>query len=475
MTTNFVSALGAGSGIDVKSLAENLVEAERAPRKERIDSRIAKTEAKISGYGAMKFALSDLQAAFAKVNDASEFSSSTATNSQPSAFGVSTTTTAGIGNYSIEVTQIAKATRIASTSFLASDTSLHTGPFDLTITDSNGVDTTIGVTTATPTGMVKAINDSTDTTGLTAQLLNTGNGYTVVVSGSTGQSHDFTLSSNVADVSFLPTKLQTAQDAQFQVNGLNMTRSTNQFSDVIDGVTLDLYGTTTLGSPARLDLNRQTGAIKDNLKLLVKAYNDFDESLKILADRASTVEDFGGVLAGDSLLQRVRSQVRSMITSDYKIYATPGNAATEQLNPDVYAARHVGLSIDRNGLLTLDEVKLDAALTDNFDQVVTMFSANANNQSIYSPSPGGLAGDAVKSIDKTLRSTGLIAQQSETASSQIKTYKKELVSLEEQMTRLLARYTAQFGTMDSIVGQSSSTRASLTSSFEGLMSMYTNK
>ena len=90
MTTNFVSALGAGSGVDVKSLAGNLVEAERAPRKERIDNRIAKTEAKISGYGAMKFALSDLQAAFAKVNDAYEFSSVTSTNTQPAAFGVST-------------------------------------------------------------------------------------------------------------------------------------------------------------------------------------------------------------------------------------------------------------------------------------------------------------------------------------------------------------------------------------------------
>ena len=332
MTTNFVSALGAGSGVDVKSLAGSLVEAERAPRKERIDNQIAKTEAKISGYGAMKFALSDLQAAFAKVNDAYEFSSVTSTNTQPAAFGVSTTTTAAVGNYSLEVSQIAKATRIASSSYLASDTSLNSGPFDLTLQESNGDLTTINVTTATPSGMVKAINASTDSTGFTAQLLNTGNGYTVVLSGATGQSHDFTLSSTASGLAFMPTKLQTAQDAQFQVNGLDMTRSSNQLSDVIDGVTLDLYGTTTVGSAARLDLNRQTGTIKDNLKLLVKAYNDFDESLKILADRTSTVEDFGGVLAGDSLLQRVRSQVRSMITSDSKIYATPGDASTEQLN-----------------------------------------------------------------------------------------------------------------------------------------------
>ena len=51
MTTNFVSALGAGSGVDVKSLASNLVEAERAPRKERIDNRITKQRPRFQATG----------------------------------------------------------------------------------------------------------------------------------------------------------------------------------------------------------------------------------------------------------------------------------------------------------------------------------------------------------------------------------------------------------------------------------------
>jgi flagellar hook-associated protein 2 len=73
-STNLISALGAGSGVDVKALAESLVEAERAPRKERIDAKITQTEAKISGYGALKSALLDLQTAFKTVNDARDFS-----------------------------------------------------------------------------------------------------------------------------------------------------------------------------------------------------------------------------------------------------------------------------------------------------------------------------------------------------------------------------------------------------------------
>ena len=126
-STNFVSALGAGSGIDTKSLAENLVEAERAPRKEKIDGRIKKEEAKISGHGAMKYSLSQVQAALAKVNDASEFISITPANTQPGAFGVTSTASAQAGTYSIDVTQVAKATRLATTNFTGTSSTLNGG------------------------------------------------------------------------------------------------------------------------------------------------------------------------------------------------------------------------------------------------------------------------------------------------------------------------------------------------------------
>jgi flagellar hook-associated protein 2 len=43
-TSSIVSTLGAGSGIDVKALAEGLVDAERKPLKDRIEAKISKTE-----------------------------------------------------------------------------------------------------------------------------------------------------------------------------------------------------------------------------------------------------------------------------------------------------------------------------------------------------------------------------------------------------------------------------------------------
>lgn len=464
-TSSIVNTLGAGSGIDVKSLAQSLVDAEKTPRKERIDAKIAQTEAKITGYSAIKYALSELKTAFGKLNDASDFSSIKPSNTQTSAFGVTASTTAQAGSYSIEVLQTAQAQRTASSNFADRATALNGGSaFSLNLSLGGVSQDPIAVTTATPAGMVSAINSAD--LSVTAQLINTGSGYNVVLTGEPGATQSFTMSSDdgsgnaVAGVSFT-TSLQTAADASFKVNGLTVTRSSNSITDVIDGVTLDLYSNTT--GAARLDLNRDTTSIKDNLKGLVTAYNDFEETLKILGDSGSEVEEFGGVLAGESLLQTVRTRVRGFISNNS---TTPG--AT------IKAARDVGLSLDRNGKLTLDETKLDTALQNNFAEVSTMFTAGTNNKSIYSPAPAGLAGEAINSIEKMLLSTGLIDTQSKSATGQITKYKADLALLEDRMEKLMTRYMNQFSVMESIVGSSTSMREGLKGTFEGMMNAYNN-
>ena len=470
-TSSIVNTLGAGSGIDVKALAQSLVDAEKTPKKERIDEKIAKTEAKITGYGAVKFALSELKNAFAKINDASDFNSIKPSNTQPSAFGVTASSTAEAGSYSIEVVRTALAQRTASSNFADRATPLNGGTaFKLNLTVGGVSKGDINVTTATPAGMVSAINGAK--LGVTAQLINTGSGFNVVVTGETGAAKNFSLTSDdgtatgnnpkvpVTGVSFA-TSLQTATDANFKVNGLTVTRGTNTVNDVIEGVTLDLFASTT--GAARLDLNRDTAGIKDNIKGLVTAYNDFEETLKVLGDRASEVEDFGGALAGESLLQSVRNQVRALVTNTSTM---PGT--------NIRAARDVGLSLDRFGKLNLDEAKLDTALQNNFTQVSTMFTAGTNNKSIYSPAPAGLAGEAVNSIEKMLLSTGLIDTQTKSAAAQIVKHKEELKVLDERMEKLMTRYMSQFSVMESIVGNSNSMREGLKGTFEGMMKAYGN-
>lgn len=523
-SSSIVKTLGAGSGIDVKALAKSLVDAEKTPKKERIEAQIAKSEARITGYSAVKYALSTLKTAFGKLNDASDFSSIQPSNTQPSAFGVKASSSAEVGSYSIEVLQTALAQRTASRTFAASNTPINGGvPFQLNLTVGGESKEPINVTTTTPAGMVSAINGAKH--GVTAQLINTGSGHQIVLTGETGAAKRFSMTTAVSmptkvtvprnadnevrvsdapsatsvtlsfkrsgnpvsvelekigeiwklpqgtdlnDVTDLKAEatvpvfnepIQTATDARFKVNSLEVTRGSNTITDVIDGVTLDLFANTS--GAARLDLNRDTADIKSNIKGLVTAYNEFEETLKILGDRESEVETFGGALDGDSLLQSVRNQVRSLITNDY---ITPGNK--------IKAARDVGLSIDRLGKLTLDESKLEKALQDNFGEVSTMFIAGTNNKSIYSSATAGLAGGAINSIEKMLLSTSMIDTQSKSASAKIAKYKEDLTLLDERMEQLMTRYMAQFSAMESIVGSSNSTRESLKGTFEGMMSAY---
>ena len=464
MATNFVNALGAGSGIDTQKLAKDLMEATREPRKAVIEEKIAKSEARISGYSVIKFSLGELKTAFQGLNDLSDFASLQVANTQSSAMSVVASPTAAAGSYQVNVTQVALAQRTASNGFAARDTALTVGSLNLTI---GGLTESIAVSTATPAGIVSAINGANK--GITAQLIQTSGAspWKIVITGEEGAAKSFGLTAThtdgttAVDLGFATdaNKLQTAQNSILTVNGLSVERTTNSVSDVIDGVTFNLATVTT--GAARIDLTRDTTGITQKIDDLVTAYKNFEENLKILGDRASEVEEFGGALAGDSLLQNIRSQVRGLLTATS---STPGTTVT--------APRDVGLTFDRNGVLQFDKDKLATHLQSNFDEVAQMFSANTNNQSEFSTAVGGVAGDANKKLSALLRSTGVIEQQSQSAKLATDKYKIDLEKLEEQMQKLLERYTRQFSAMESIVGNSNSLRESLKGTFEGLANAY---
>ena len=87
---SLITSLGAGSGVDTASLAQNLVNAERVPQENAINAKITKNEARVSGYSAISYVMSQVQTAFSALKDQTSFSSLTASNSNTAAFSVST-------------------------------------------------------------------------------------------------------------------------------------------------------------------------------------------------------------------------------------------------------------------------------------------------------------------------------------------------------------------------------------------------
>ena len=577
MTTNVISALGAGSGIDVKALATSLVDAEKVPREAAINTKIDDQERRVAGYSAMTLSLQGLKTAFQKLNDKTDFNSAQVNLSSATVLSASTSSAAVPGVHTIEVTQIASKQRSAMGSFAAATTALNSAsPLSVRLTINSVAQASISVATATPQGVVDAINAADQ--GVTAQLMDTGDGsgspFRIVLTGPTGAEGAFSLSSDdesgtaqidtltfgaatsagtisvagvalevaagdtaaevaakvkaalaadafltgntartlvnnedgtltltwakddgaasaaayadtdttnvamssatstafvsgasVSSLALDASNLQTAANATVIVNGLTLTRSSNILDDAIPGVYVDLLSASP-GTAVDLRITRDNTAIKESITSLVDAYNTAVADFNVLTGERSDDEAdiYSGSLSGDSTVRRIQNQLRGMFLSDS---TTPSNTMT--------AMRNIGLDIDQKGKLSITTATLEAALTSNFDDVVTMLSAGTNNQSEVGDAGRGVAGDAIKSLNALISSRGSIASQSTNATARSATYALELENLNTRMEALLARYTKQFSVMETMVGQSNTMRDSLKASFEGMMAMYTNK
>jgi len=464
-----MSALGAGSGIDIKDLARSLTDVEQKPREEAIQSRIDKTEGRVSGYSAVMFGLKQLKDAFATLNDRSDFTGAAIRNSQPLAVAATADARASLGQHSVEVTQLAREQITRSGGFAASTTTLNGGnAFSLEIT-SRGATVAVDVTRRSPQGVVDAINSKSDLTGVEARIVNTGdpaNPVTIVLRGESGSANSFSVSqpaseATVAGLSFTNT-IQTAQNATAVIDGITISRATNVVEDVIPGVKLELLAQT--GSAATLSVSRDTAPVKDKVKALVEAYNGLQDFLDTLGDADSEDEEFGGVLANDSMLRYVRDQARSMVTATS---STPGGP--------ISGLRDMGVTLDREGRLQVDETKLDVTLLGRFEDVARAFSADTDNQSMIGDAARGLAGDALKRLDDLMGAEGPIVARSNSAQSQLTKAEGDLSELLERMDAVYERYLEQFAVMDSLVTQMNSLRDSLKGQFENLSAMYSNK
>ena len=470
MTTDITTALKAGSGIDIKTLAQNLTDVEKKPRQEAIQARIDKSEQRISGYGAVMFGLKQFREAFANLNDRSDFSGATVRNSAPLAFEASAGAEATSDQHSVEVISLARGQISRSGSFSAANVTLNGGnAFSLDI-NLGGTVTNVSVTRRSPEGVVDAINSKSAATGVSARLVNTGdpnNPITIVLTGESGAANAFTVTqppgqAPVAGLSF-NTRLQTATDSSAVIDGIAVSRPDNTIEDVIPGVKLELLAPTSTG-PGTLTIGRDTGPAKAKIEALVSAYNDLQDFLNTLGDPKSDDEEYGGILENDSVLRYVRDQARSMVIATS---STPAGT--------VSALRDIGVALDRDGRLQIDQTKLDVSLLARFDDIAMAFSANTENQTMLGDLPRGLAGDALKKLDGIMANNGPILSRNASANSQLTDAQEDLADLETRMSDTYDRYLNQFAVMDGLVSQMNSLKESLKNQFEGLAAMYTNK
>jgi flagellar hook-associated protein 2 len=258
-----------------------------------------------------------------------------------------------------------------------------------------------------------------------------------------------------SDNSLTFSNLQTATDANLNVNGINFTRSTNSIGDIIGGVTLNLLSATE--GTATLGINQNNQFAKANIVDFVASYNEVRTQMKELMS-----SEADGALAGDSIIRSLERNLRNAMTSTS---STPG--------ANVRNLTDMGISINRYGVLELDEQKLDQALGSNYADVIKVFSADTNDQSSSSTEAAGIAGDISKLIDGVTSSQGYFTTQTSRLNEDAAKYNTELSELEERMEKVEERYNRQFLAMQKIIDEMNSTKEGLINSLEYLP--FTNK
>ena len=461
---DFLGALGAGSDIDSKSLVQSLVDAERAPREASLSSKIEDTNSQISAYGQVLSSLGTLSEAFAGLNDASDFADYTvnvngalALDGSP-AYSVAATSDISAGINEIAVTSVATKDRwVSDTGFTAITTPINGGnPFTLTFTQ-DGTPTSVVVSDPTPEGVVEALNSAD--LGITASLVDTGdasNPYKILVEGQLGADNGFELSSDasVGNTLSLSALIPRASNAELTVNGVAIERPTNVIDDALTGVTLTLSAPT--AATSQISVERDTSGIETRIRDLVSAFNQANDVFRSMMSVDGTGE-YAGALSGNSGFRLVVDRVAGLFTNPS---STPSDAYT-YLND-------IGIQFNRSGQLEIDDDRLADALTSNFDDVVTLLSADTDDQSIYGEADRGLAGDAIQTLTELMASDGAIMTQTNNLSTRIGDYEEQLDDLDRRMTQVYDRYLAQFTAMETAIDELNSTRDYLKSAFEGL-------
>ncbi len=207
--------------------------------------------------------------------------------------------------------------------------------------------------------------------------------------------------------------LVSAQDAEYSLDGIALKSSTNTISSVIPGVTLTLLSASeSVPKTANLTLTRDDSAIKQKIKSFQDAFNGVIEFIR--TNSAFDKETFAsGPLFGNATAQQVESELQNRIFS-----SIPGlSGAYRNLTA-------IGFGLDSDGKLTLDESRLDKALTEAPDAVSTLFRANGVSSGegltyVFSTSktlPSGAEGYGVE-ITQLATQSAYTAELAQTASS----------------------------------------------------------
>lgn len=439
MATGTITFGGIGSGIDTESIVTGLVNASseqlNALKQRQTDTSSAVTS--LSDISTLLSGLKNAATALSDVRDAKSYSASVAGDGV-----VATASGAALpGSFSVEVINLAKEHRSYSNTFTSSTDALgQSGTLSLAVGTVTPTDIDISSTDS-----LNDIADKINAAGLraSASVFYDGTTYRLQLRGlDTGSANAITAteSGTTLGLDDPDNTFQAATDAKVKIDGFTVTRPTNQITGAIQGVTLALTAPTTTN--AVVSVASDPNALGTKVKAFVDAYNQVVTKIHVIAGFGTT-KGTSAVLSGDSTLRSITSRL-----SDTLLATVPGAGTYNTLSS-------IGVSLNRDGTITLDQTKLSTAISTDTNSVAAVLAGAGT---------GDGAMDVMKNLVTTFTqsSTGILSMEKDSMDSRAKSLGDSVTRENDRLQKYADDLRKQFTAMDTTVAGNNSDLSYLT-------------
>jgi len=215
-------------------------------------------------------------------------------------------------------------------------------------------------------------------------------------------------------------------NAEIKVNGITYQRQSNTgITDIIQGVTLNLESVGT----SSVIVSDDTELIKSEIIGLVESFNELVQEIITNSSYAEETEDWG-ILASSFSVKRLPQELSALMSSIVK---------TVDSSTSLY---DLGVEVNRDGTITLDEDVLDNAISSDYNDVKDLF---LGDEDVGVTGLGDLINDTLRDITM---SSGLIDSEKDAAQDQINRIEEDIETATERLDKRYEDMARQFAILD---------------------------
>ncbi|MBS0425069.1 MAG: flagellar filament capping protein FliD [Proteobacteria bacterium] len=381
---------GIGSGLDVNSIVSQLMKVESQPLTD-LDAKEAKQQTRLTAFGTLKGALSSFQGSLTALSDPAKFNAVTANITDTTLASASATSSTVTGSHSLEVQTLAQSQKLKSASFATTSSTVGNGTLTIQFGTYDGGTFTLNpdkaaqsITIPTGNSSLSGIRDAINqaNAGVSASIVNDGTGNRLVIaSQDTGLSNALKITAADADgnntdntgLSQLVydasaggtsnlTQTVSASNATLVIDGISISKASNNITDAIEGVTLNLLKANP-GTTTTLNISRDTTGAQSAISSFVQSFNDLNKTIVSLTKYDPSTKQ-ASILTGDSTVRSIQARIRGAI-SDPLTTAGGGLSLLSE----------VGISFQSDGTLQFDSSKFSNVLNDPTKDISTLFAS----------------------------------------------------------------------------------------------------